>query len=89
MINLFEWQKAVFDDYAKKIDLICGRRSGKLASQSAQSSYEIDEILKQLVKNYEIIIQNVKSTSDNMEVQNGKLVETQNVFAVLEKEINF
>ena len=27
--NLFEWQKAVFDDYAKKIDLICGRRSGK------------------------------------------------------------
>ena len=61
---------------------------GKLASQSAQSSYEIDEILKQLVKNYEIIIQNVKNTSDNMEVQNGKLVETQNVFAVLEKDIN-
>ena len=61
---------------------------GKLASQSAQSSDEIDEILKQLVKNYEIIIQNVKSTSDNMEVQNGKLVETQNVFAVLEKDIN-
>lgn len=27
--NLFEWQKAVFDDYSKKIDLICGRRSGK------------------------------------------------------------
>ena len=25
--NLFEWQKAVFDDYSKKIDLICGRRS--------------------------------------------------------------
>ena len=61
---------------------------GKLASQSAQSSYEIDEILKQLVKNYEIIIQNVKNTSDNMEVQNGKLVETQNVFAILENDIN-
>lgn len=61
---------------------------GKLASQSAQSSDEIEEILKQLVKNYEIIIQNVKSTSDNMEVQNGKLVETQNVFTVLEKDIN-
>lgn len=61
---------------------------GKLASQSAQSSDEIEGILKQLVKNYEIIIQNVKSTSDNMEVQNGKLVETQNVFAVLEKDIN-
>ena len=27
--NLFEWQKNVFDDYSKKIDLICGRRSGK------------------------------------------------------------
>ena len=27
--NLFEWQKQVYDDYSKKIDLICGRRSGK------------------------------------------------------------
>lgn len=27
--NLFEWQKGVFDDHSKKIDLICGRRSGK------------------------------------------------------------
>lgn len=35
--NLFEWQKAVFDDYAKKIDLICGRRSGK--------SYVITDIM--------------------------------------------
>ena len=61
---------------------------GKLASQSAQSSDEIEGILKQLVKNYEIIIQNVKSTSDNMEVQNDKLTETQNVFTVLEKDIN-
>lgn len=61
---------------------------GKLASQSAQSSDEIEEILKQLVKNYEIIIQNVKSTSDNMEVQNSKLAETQNVFTILENDIN-
>lgn len=61
---------------------------GKLASQSAQSSSEIEEILKQLVKNYEIIIQNVKSTSDNMDAQNSKLVETQNVFTILEKDIN-
>lgn len=61
---------------------------GKLASQSKQSSEEIEEILKQLVKNYGIIIQNVKSTSNNMEVQNGKLVETQNVFTVLENDIN-
>lgn len=61
---------------------------GKLASQSAQSSDEIEEILKQLVKNYDVIIQNVKSTSDNMEVQNDKLVETQNVFTALEKDID-
>ena len=61
---------------------------GKLASQSAQSSNEIEGILKQLVKNYGVIIQNVKSTSDNMDVQNSKLVETQNVFTILEKDIN-
>lgn len=61
---------------------------GKLASQSAQSSNEIGEILKQLVRNYDAIIQNVKSTSDNMAVQNEKLVDTQNVFAVLEKDID-
>ena len=40
------------------------------------------------VKNYGVIIQNVKSTSDNMDVQNSKLVETQNVFTILEKDIN-
>ena len=74
-------------DHGKGFSVVA-KEIGKLASQSAQSSDEIDEILKQLVKNYEIIIQNVKSTSDNMEVQNGKLVETQNVFAVLEKDIN-
>lgn len=61
---------------------------GKLASQSAQSSNEIEGILKQLVKNYGVIIQNVKSTSDNMDAQNSKLVETQNVFTILEKDIN-
>ena len=27
--NLFDWQKPVFDDYSRKIDLICGRRAGK------------------------------------------------------------
>lgn len=61
---------------------------GKLASQSAQSSNEIEGILKQLVKNYNVIIENVKSTSDNMDAQNSKLVETQNVFTILEKDIN-
>ena len=61
---------------------------GKLASQSAQSSSEIDKTLKQLVKNYDIIIQNVKNTSDNMTVQNEKLADTQNVFNSLEADID-
>ena len=61
---------------------------GKLASQSAESSSEIEVILKQLIKNYDVIIQNVKSTSENMDTQNSKLVETQNVFTILEKDIN-
>lgn len=67
---------------------IVAEEIGKLASQSAQSSNEIEGILKQLVKNYDVIIQNVKNTSDNMAVQKNKLTDTQNVFAVLEKDIN-
>lgn len=67
---------------------IVAEEIGKLASRSTQSSDEIGEILKQLVKNYEIIIQNVKSTSKNMDVQNNKLAETQNVFTTLESDIN-
>lgn len=61
---------------------------GKLASRSKQSSEEIEDILKQLVKNYNVIIQSVKDTSDNMVVQNEKLVDTQNVFTTLESNIN-
>ena len=60
---------------------------GKLANQSAASSNEIDGILQQLIKNYDVIIQNVANTSYNMSLQNDKLNETQNVFAVLEKDI--
>lgn len=61
---------------------------GKLASESASSSKEIEQILMELERNYDIIIQNVKSTSDNMTVQNGKLSETQDVFNKLEMDIN-
>lgn len=61
---------------------------GKLASESAQSSKEIEQILIDLVKNYAVIGQNVKNTSDNMTVQNDKLTETQKVFSVLENDIN-
>lgn len=61
---------------------------GKLANQSKESSNEIENILKQLVENYDVIIQNVKTTSNNMDVQNGKLVETKGMFEILEKDIN-
>lgn len=61
---------------------------GKLASQSAQSSTEIEEILKQLVSNYNVIIQNVKEASVNMELQSRKLTDTKQVFAVLGDDID-
>lgn len=61
---------------------------GKLASQSSNSSSEIESILSELGKNYALIIENVNTTTNNMKVQNDKLSETQNVFTVLENNIN-
>ena len=61
---------------------------GKLAYQSTQSSVKIEEVLKQLVTNYDAIVDNVKGTLRNMVIQNGKLVDTQNVFIILERDIN-
>ena len=61
---------------------------GKLASQSAESSDEIENILKQLVKDYNEIIGNVQNTTNNMTIQNEKLSETQDVFTILEQDIN-
>ena len=61
---------------------------GKLANQSAESSNEIEKILKQLVKNYNEIIGNVQNTTNNMTIQNEKISETQDVFTILEQDIN-
>lgn len=61
---------------------------GKLAEQSKESSTEIEHILADLAKNYELIIENVKNTTANMSVQNEKLSDTQEVFGVLESDIN-
>ena len=61
---------------------------GKLASESAKSSDEIEEVLKSLVNNYDVIISNVNSTTNNMSEQNNKLSETQSVFTVLEGDID-
>lgn len=60
---------------------------GKLASQSAKSSDEIDEITVQLVEKYKVIMGRVESMDNNMTTQNEKLSDTQTVFDVLEKDI--
>ena len=61
---------------------------GRLASQSAESSEEIETILQQLVENYSVMTQNITNTSENMTIQNGKLAETKEVFNILENDIN-
>ena len=67
---------------------VIAQEIGKLANQSANSSSEIENILNDLAKNYALIIENVNNTTSNMDVQNNKLSETQNVFTVLENNIN-
>lgn len=61
---------------------------GKLANQSAESSNEIEEILNQLIKNYDAIVQNVKDASANMTIQDEKLNHTEKVFDDLQNNIN-
>lgn len=59
-----------------------------LADQSAASSNEIETILVDLDKNYELIIQNVSNTTTNMGIQSENLTETQEVFHKLEDNID-
>ena len=61
---------------------------GKLASQSAEASSEIKKIIYELGDNFALIIANVKNTTSNMSMQNEKLSDTQDVFGVLEEDIN-
>ena len=57
------------------------REIGKLANQSAESSHEIEEILKQLVANYDEIINRVRNENMKNElIKNKKLV-----FKILKK----
>lgn len=44
--------------------------------------------MKQLVKNYDVIIQSVKTTSDDMVIQDNRLGLTEDVFDTLEQDIN-
>lgn len=61
---------------------------GNLASQSSESSKEIEKIISELRNNYENIISSVVSTTKNMESQNGGLIKTENEFVALENNIN-
>ena len=61
---------------------------GKLASQSAEYSSAIKKIIADIEKNYELIIENVDTTTSNMLVQSEKLTATQSVFTVLEDNIS-
>jgi methyl-accepting chemotaxis protein len=61
---------------------------GKLANQSAEYSSEIKKIIADVEKNYEMIIETVNLTNNNMMVQSEKLTDTQNVFAVLDGNIS-
>lgn len=80
--------EAVHAGDAGKGFAVVAEEIGKLANQSAESSKEIDNILKQLIKNYEVIVQNVKDASTNMLIQDEKLNNTEKVFTDLQNNIN-
>ena len=61
---------------------------GKLSHQSKEYSNEIKKIIAEVEKNYELIIETVNTTNNNMQVQSEKLTDTQNVFAVLDGNIS-
>lgn len=60
----------------------------KLAEQSSESSTRINDNLNDLVSNYELIIKKMDETTDNINDQNAKLIETKNNFVILENGIN-
>ena len=59
-----------------------------LANQSAEYANEIKKIIADLGNNFALIIENVENTTNNMSVQNEKLSDTQEMFGVLEGDIN-
>lgn len=59
-----------------------------LADQSSESSREINENLNSLVRNYQLIIEKMDQTTNNINAQNEKLAETKANFVTLETGIN-
>lgn len=60
----------------------------KLAEQSSETSERINENLNDLVSNYQLIVQKMDETTDNINNQNAKLMETKNNFVTLENGID-
>lgn len=61
---------------------------GDLAEEAGTLSDSIDKTLKNLIKNYALIEDNMKSTTENAELQNQKILETHEVVGTLENDIN-
>lgn len=61
---------------------------GKLAEQSAKASEEIEQTLNKLFENYELIVQKMDMTNEDIASQNVKLNKTREHFEVLNSDIN-
>ena len=59
----------------------------RLSEQSAQSSNEIENTLNGLISNYELIVEKMRNTNENINSQKEKLDETRSNFIILEKDI--
>ena len=66
---------------------VVAQEIGKLAEGSAQSSAEIENRLTELLGNYQMIIQNMDRTTENVESQTTKLEDTQAAFRSLDLDI--
>ncbi len=59
----------------------------KLAEQSDRSSLEIEEILNNLIQNYELILQKMEDANASLGTQKEKLDETRTNFNILDEDI--
>ena len=59
-----------------------------LAQESTNSSAEIEKSLNELLENYELIVEKMNVTTDNINEQNEKLIITKQTFATLEDDID-
>jgi methyl-accepting chemotaxis protein len=60
----------------------------KLAEQSSSSATEIENNLNELLGNYELIVEKMNATNDDIVSQNDKLAETRKNFEILDEDIS-